>query len=396
LNDGMQAPLDRDARDAVAAASKFAAEAIAPNANAWEKAGRIPAAAYLRAAELGLCRLIVPREQGGLGLSVRGMAAVMGALAAECMATAFSLVVHNNLAGNIARNGNARQRGRYLPDMTAGRRIGAFLLTEPGGGSDAAAIRTRATRDGEGWRIDGDKAWVSNGAFADVLSVYAQTDPGAGWRGIASFLVDADAAGVERDPAYGLLGGHALGTCGIRFDGCRVSDEALLSRPGEAFKAAMAGIDLARVNVAAMCCAMLARGLDVALECAAAREAFGQRVLEFQGIQWMLADAATDLEAARLLTGHAAALLDGAAQGVAFSEGADSGIASAHAKKFATRVALARLGECMQAMGAAGFRTDVPLARHFAAAKMAQYLDGTTEIQNVVIARGLIKGRSGR
>lgn len=377
----------------MAAARKFAAEEIAPNANAWEKAGRLSAAAYLRAAELGLCRLIVPQEHGGLGLSVRGMAAVMDALAAECMASAFSLVVHNNLAGNIARNGSAGQRAQYLPDMTAGRRVGAFLLTESGGGSDAAAIRTRATADGAGWMIDGEKAWVSNGAFADVLSVYAQTDPNLGWRGIASFLVDANAPGVERSPAYGLMGGHALGTGGFRFERCRVSREALLSPPGEAFKAAMAGIDLARVNVGAMCCGMLERGLDVALDYTAAREAFGQRILEFQGIQWMLADAATDLEAARLLTDRAAALLDHAAEGRALPEGADPGLASAHAKKFATRVALARLGECMQAMGAAGYRTETPLARHLAGAKMAQFLDGTTEIQNVVIARRLMKGR---
>ena len=394
--DGSSEPLKTQEREALEAARRFVRSEIAPNANAWDAAGRVSAAAYRRAAELGLCRLIVPRAQGGLGLSVRGMAAVMEALAAECMACAFSLVVHNNLAGNIARNGSDAQRARYLPEMTAGRRVGAFLLTEPGGGSDAAAIRTRAERAGDGWVIDGEKAWVSNASCADVLSVYAQTDPARGWRGIASFLVDADAPGVERGESYRLLGGHALGTGAFRFAGCRVGPDALLSPPGQAFKAAMAGIDLARVNVGAMCCGMLGRGLEVALDTAAGREVFGQRVLEFQGIQWMLADAATDLEAARLLTAHAAMLLDRAAAGEPLPEGADPALASAHAKKFATRVALARLGECMQAMGAAGYRTDTPLARHFATAKMAQYLDGTTEIQNVVIARRLMQDRPAR
>ena len=225
------------------------------------------------------------------------MALAVEAFASACMASAFSFVVHNNLARNLSRNGTAEQQDRWLPPLIAGERRGAFLLTEPQGGSDAAAITTVARRDGSGWRLDGAKAWVSNGASADLLSVYAQTDPAGGWRGIACFIVDADAPGVIREPAYRLLGGHALGAGGFRFEGCRVGADGVLLGPGDGFKAAMAGIDFARVNVAAMCCGMLGRSLDTALAFAAGRRSFGRATLEHQGLQWLLADAATDLEA---------------------------------------------------------------------------------------------------
>ena len=363
-------------------AIKFGESVIGPNARAWEKLGRVPEDVFKDAAGLGLCRLLVPEALGGLALSVSAMAAVMQALASHCFASAFSFVVHNNLAGNIARNANDTLQRRTLPPLMEGRRVGAFLLTEPQGGSDAAAITTRAVKTDGGWIINGEKAWVSNGTHATTLSVYAQTDPEAGSRGIGCFLVDTESPGVVRGAAYELLGGHALGTSGFKFEKCEVADHAVLVAPGNGFRAAMQGIDLARVNVAAMCCGMLESALSVALETVGERRAFGRRIGEFQGIQWMLADVATDLEAAKALAYRAAALVDA---------GDNATLASAHAKKFATRVALNGITECMQTMGAAGLSLTHPLARHLAAAKMAQYLDGTTEIQNVVISRGLIR-----
>ena len=388
--EAVMAPIPEREAAAVEAARAFAREVIEPNAGAWEEAGRVPAEAFRDAAERGLCGLTVPEALGGRGLAMPAMALAVEAFASACMASAFSFVVHNNLARNVSRNATAEQQARWLPPLIAGERIGAFLLTEPQGGSDAAAITTAARRDGGGWRLEGVKAWVSNGASADLLSVYAQTDPAAGWRGIACFIVEADAPGVIREPAYRLLGGHALGAGGFRFEGCRVGGGDVLLGPGDGFKAAMAGIDFARVNVAAMCCGMLGRSLDTALAFAAGRRSFARATLEHQGLQWLLADVATDLEAARLLTAHAAALLDGGGGGR--GEGGNHTLAAAHAKKFATRAALARIGDCMQAMGAPGLRTEHPLARHLACAKMAQYLDGTTEIQNVVIGRAIARG----
>jgi alkylation response protein AidB-like acyl-CoA dehydrogenase len=212
--------------------------------------------------------------------------------------------------------------------------------------------------------------------------MYANVAPDQGWRGITCFLVPADRDGVSRGETFDLMGGHALGTGEFSFHDVRLEPEDLLIPPGDAFKAAMSGIDLARVNVAAMCCGMLRRGIDEAIGYMKARQAFGKPISEQQGLQWMVADAATDLAAASALTDTAIDLME---------RDEPATVASAHAKKFATRVTHSRLADCMQVMGARGYRADVPLGRHLAAAKMAQYLDGTTEIQNVVISRALFR-----
>ena len=378
----MMRELSQPEQSIVADARFFGESVIGPNAETWEKQGRVPAIVFEQAGEMGLCRLLVPSALGGLELSVTAMATVMEILSSHCFASAFSFVVHNNLAANIARNAKPDLQRRTLPALMDGTSAGAFLLTEPKGGSDAAGIETSAVKIESGWLLNGEKAWVSNGTHASTLSVYAQTDPSAGSRGIGCFLVDADSPGVVRGPAYELLGGHALGTCGFTFEDCEVSHDAVLVEPGQGFRAAMQGIDLARVNVAAMCCGMMDNALSVALAAAHERQAFGQAIIDFQGIQWMLADVATNLAAARALAYRAAALVD---------TGKIATLESAHAKKFATRAALSGIAECMQAMGAPGLSRTHSLARHLAAAKMAQFMDGTTEIQNVVISRGLMK-----
>lgn len=369
---------------ALAAAREFVAHHVADAASAWELERRFPAELLPVAGSMGLLGLMVPQELGGRGLNLEGSAAVAEVLAAADMGLAFSLKVHANAAAGLARSGSPAQRERYLDDMLAGRRIGSFLLTEPEVGSDATKIATRVRRDGAAWVLDGEKAWITNGVAAGLMQVFAQTDPALGWRGIASFLIEDDTPGVERLPAYSLLGGHGAGVCGVRFTEVRVRQDALFLAPGEAFKGAMRGINIARVGVAAMCCGMMAASLDHALAAASGREAFGHAIADFQGVQWMLADAATDLEASRLLMLHAARLFD---------EDGDAVVACAHAKKFATRAAWKAIADCMQTMGARGFRLDDghPVARHLAAARMTQWLDGATEVQNVVIARELLK-----
>ena len=372
--------LDESKQEIVKAAARFGAETVAPNAEAWDTAGRVPDSFFTDAAKLGLCKLVVPRELDGLGLSATAVMRVAETLAQTSMESAFALLVHNNLAGSVAKNAPAPLIEEQLARMMRGENVGAFLLTEPDFGSDASAITTRAEKSGSDWIINGHKAWVTNGVHADLFSVYAQTEPGAGAKGIACFLIEAESPGVTRHAPYALLGSHALGTTGIDFADCRVPGSNLMIAPGLAFRAAMQGIDFARVAVAAMCCGMLQQALAEAVAYTGRRRAFGQTIGEFQGIQWMLADASTDLKAARLLTQAAAAKIDA---------GEDATLAAAHAKKYATRVAFDRIAQCMQTMGAAGLSRDYPLARHLAAAKMAQYVDGATEIQNVVIARSL-------
>ena len=370
----------------IAAAAEFAAGTIVPNAAEWERQRRMPPDGIRPAAQAGLTGLLLDEALGGRGLSKTAMARVMEELSKADMAYAFVLVVHNNFMNAIAQAGSPAQKERYLPGLLSGDRLGAFLLTEPQSGSDAANVTTTARRDGGDWVLNGAKAWITSAASADLLSVYAQTDAARGWRGIAAFLVEADQPGVIREAPYSTMGAHVMGTGGFRFADCRIPDDAVLLAPGEGFKGAMAGIDLARANVAAMCCGMMANSLDTALAYAAGRRAFGQRVVDFQGLQWQLADVATDLHASRLMAYTATRAIDA---------GDAAAIPAAHAKKFATRAALKGIAECMQAMGADGYKHDFPLARHLACAKMAHYIDGTTEIQNVVISRDLLRPYDG-
>jgi alkylation response protein AidB-like acyl-CoA dehydrogenase len=371
----------------VSDAKTFAAAYLRDHSRQWEMDREMPRKVFKAAADAGLCGLLVSTDLGGKGIGVGALLKVMEELSYVDMAVAFALVVHNNHARFISTAGTADMIERYVPKMIAGETIGAFLLSEPQGGSDAAAITTRAVADGEGFVLNGEKAWITNAPLANLLNVFAQTDPDAGARGIASFQVPADTPGVVRLSAYEMLGGYAIGAGGFRFENVRVGPEQLLVPAGQGFKAALAGIDLARACVAAMCTGMLRAGLDTAMPRLLHRRAFGQPLADQQGLQWQLADVATNLRAASLLAYDCARLID---QEESASE------AAAHAKKFATTAAFSGLNTCMQVMGADGLKQEYPLARHLAAAKMAQYLDGTTEIQNVVISRALQRAYADR
>jgi len=356
-------------------ADAFVDKYVTPYAAGWESERRMPRELFVQAAAHGLTGLICPLEAGGQGLGVVELAEVLRKVAAADMACAFSLVVHNNLAAAIGKSGNDYLKESILPGMLTGEKIGAFLLTESQGGSDAAAIKTTAARDGDTYVVNGEKAWVSNGIYADVLSVYAQTD-----EGMLALLIATDTTGITRTDQYALLGGHALGTSGFIFDDVRVPSRNVLVEPGNGLKVALAGIDLARITVAAMCCGMLDASLKYAIDFARGRQFKGRPITQMQGIQWRLADVVTDLAAASALTSEAAKIFDGEVSPT---------LIAAEAKKFATTVAVRRIADCMQVMGAPGLSQEHPLARHFACAKMAEYLDGTTEIQNLVISRSL-------
>ncbi|MFP6806975.1 MAG: acyl-CoA dehydrogenase family protein [Pseudomonadales bacterium] len=365
-----------DQREMLGNVERFTQLCVAPYAEHWESEKSMPREIFQQAGTYGLTRIIVPEDHGGLGASVLGLAQVLWKIASVDMACAFALVVHNNLAAAIARSDNEYLITEILPSLLNGDKIGAFLLTEPQGGSDAAAIATYAEKRGGEYIVNGEKAWVSNGLHADILSVYAQTE-----NGMLALVIPAETTGIERLPIYSLLGGHALGTAGFKFDDVRVPLENLLVREGDGLNAALAGIDVARINVAAMCCGMLEASLEYAIDYAKGRRFKDTAITSMQGMQWRFADIATDLAAADALFVRAATTLD---------ETGSSPVLAAKAKKFATTVAVKRIAECMQSMGAPGLLQAHPLARHLAFAKMSEYLDGTTEIQNIVIARSLL------
>ena len=363
-------------------ARRFRKSTIEPNAATWEAASEVPVTVLRAAAEQGLLAIETPAALGGLGHRYRVKLAAAEELARGDMAFTFSLINTQNAAARLAASRTARHREQHVPALIRGDIFGATALTEPQAGSDFAAIAMQARRVDGGWLLNGEKAWITNASVADLFITYAQTDPAAGWRGIGGFLVDARREGFERAKAYRLLGGHAIGVGGFTLHDYFAPDDDVLSAPGDGFKQALNGVNGARVYVAAMCCGMIASSLETALDYCAKRRTFGRPVIEHQGVKWSLVDVANDLEALRGLTWSAGELVE---------TGGDAVMAAAHAKKLAGRVTVPAITACIQAMGAAGLRTDYPLGRHLACAKIAAYTDGSTEMMNERIGAGLIE-----
>ena len=366
------------------AARAFRREEIAPHAAAWERERALPREMFRRAAAIGLTGIEVAREKGGQGGGFLVKLLIAEELARACMGTAFALINTQNIAAKIAADGTPAQIGRYLAPLLAGDLIGCTSLTEPHAGSDFPAITTTARRVDGGWIIDGEKAWATNAATADLAMTYVKTDQAEGTAGIAAFLIDAHAPGFERLAPDALIGGHAIGAGGFRLRRYRASDAVLLLPPGQAFKRALGSINGARTYVAAMCCGMVEEALAVALDYGRTRHAFGKRLLDHQGLRWSLVDVATDLEAARLLTYRAGEIIAG---------GGNAILPAAYAKKFAVEMAQRRLGDCLQAMGAEGLRETHPIGRHIACARIAGFVDGSTEMQNERIGAALLARR---
>ncbi len=364
----------------VAKARYFATSYLTPRAEQWENDRKMPREGLREAAKAGLTGLDSPIAHGGSGTGFNAKLLVLEALAEVDMAFAFSLTNTQGIAGRIAMDGTESQRERFLADLLSTERLGATALTEPGAGSDFSAIQMNAKKVNGGWLLNGEKAWITNAAEADIFLVYAQTDPAKRWRGIASFLVDGRQQGFTRAAPYELLGGHAIGTGGFSLTDMFVPDEDLIAQPGDAFKAAMLSINGARTYVAGMLNAMLHASLFHAVDYATKRQTFGKAIIEHQGLKWSLADVATKLEASRLLTYRAAQLVQ---------DDGDAMLAASYAKKFAGDIGIQGIADCIQAMGANGMRTNIPLGRHLACAKLASYTDGSTEIQNERIGASL-------
>lgn len=373
-------PLTAREQRALEAAQAFANTQVRPRAQAWGQAGADTRVLLPAAAEAGLLGLEVPLAHGGLGLSFACKWRVAEVLAAADFGVAMSLVNTHNVARHLAHSAVPEVAQRYVPDLLAGHRTGCTALTEPGAGSDFSAIGTQARRVGDGWQLDGCKAWIVNATHADVLVVYAQAESGSGARGIAAFVVDGLREGFVRDAAADTSAACSIGTGGFRLEAYRAGATELLHPPGRAFKAALDSINGARVYVAAMCCGMVAEGLRIATAYGAQRRSFGQTLHGHQGWRWVLADAAIELQAARLLVNAASDCIDA---------GSDAQAAAAQAKVFATRMAGRHIAALMHAMGAEGLRDVHPFLRHLAAAQVASLVDGSTEMLLERIAKSL-------
>ena len=363
--------------DIVEIASRFGAEHVAPSIARWTREGAMQVDALKLAARQGLLGFQLPKTWGGSGIGFRDKLRLLEALSRHSYDFAFSLT---NTVGTATQVADVLPRAvaeRYVPAMMRGERFGGIALSEPVAGSDFAGIRTIASRDGDGWRLNGEKGWITNAAFGDVFVCYAQTDPSQGWRGIGSFLVDGRRDGFRRSVPEQLAGGGVIGAGGFCLENYRVEPDEVFAPPGEAFRHAMSSVNQARTYVAAMCVAMVETCLDTAIAYGRERQAFGAPLSANQGWRWMASDIATDAQAARLLAERAADLI---------VRGEDAVLASAHAKKFATRMAVQRISDACQLMGAAGLRECHPFLRHLASARVASYTDGSTEMQNERIA----------
>jgi alkylation response protein AidB-like acyl-CoA dehydrogenase len=364
-------------------ARAFARDQVAPRAATWERERRFPKDAIKEAAKLGLTGIEAPKDMGGRGARFSAKLRIAEEIARQDFGVAFSLINTQNIAARIAQGGTAKHKAKYLPGLLAGELIGGTALSEPDAGSDFPAITTTARKVAGGYEISGEKGWITNVAAGDVFIVYAKTEGAPGNDSIAAFLVDAGAKGFERLPPYDLMGASAIGTGGFRLDNVRVADEDMLYPPGQAFKRALVSINGARAYVAAMCCGMIAEALRLAVARGGERKTFGKPLLDHQGLRWSLVDVANTLEAMRLLTYRAAKLID---------DGQDAMLAAAHAKKFAAENAQPALAACQQAMGAEGLKDRYPIGRHMAGARIAAYVDGSTEMQNERIGAALTKG----
>jgi len=366
--------------DYIARAERFAEDFIRPNAAEWERHRQpgLPSDVVSTWAERGLLNACVPQPLGGGGASFLAKIGIVEVIARQCLVSSFALVNLLNGPVRLVQNGTDDQRARYLPGLMKGTTIIALCLTEPQSGSDFAATATRAERVEGGWSLTGRKAWVTHATIANLGIIYAQTDPSRRAKGIAAFLVDLKAKGATFSAPYALEAGSVAGICDLALERAFVADADVLMQPGEAFAKALGSINAARTHVAAMCCGVVGEALAIANDYARHRKAFGQPLIEHQGLRWKLADIATDLEAARLLTYRAANLVE---------SGGDAISAAAMAKKVSVEMATRCLPECMQVLGANGLRSDYPIARHMLAAKIAAFADGTNEIQKDRIGR---------
>jgi len=361
---------------------EFAEAELAPHVREWDAAQHFPDEVVARLAELGLMGVQFPEEYGGAGMSAIEYCIAIEELARVDPAVALSVAAHNGLcAAHIFLFGTEAQKQRHLVPLASGRQIGAWGLTEAGAGSDAAAIRTTAVREGDGWVLNGSKTFTTHGSVGHVMVVIAATDRAAGSRGISAFIVERGTPGMRAGRKEDKLGMRASDTSEVVFENCRVAADALLGEEGQGFINALQVLDAGRIGIAALSVGLAQGAFEAARDYAASRRQFGQPIASFQAIQWKLADNATRIEAARLLTYRAAYLKD---------QGRRTTLESAMAKLYASEIAVRAADDAVQIHGGYGFVKDYPAEKFFRDVKLTTIGEGTSEIQRLVIARQLL------
>ena len=361
------------------AVREFARRVIAPRAAELDREPRYPWTTLRQMGEMGLLGILTPEAYGGLGLGHLAYAVLLEEIAAADASHATIASVTNGMPqALLVGYGSDDQRQRWLPRLASGEWIGAFCLSEPHAGSDAAALRSRAERVDGGYRLGGSKAWVTSGGEAQLYLVLAKTDPEAGARGVSAFFVEKGTPGLEFGPPERKMGQHAAVTTGVRLDGVFVPDEQRLGAEGQGFVMAMSALDGGRVGIAAQALGIAQAAFEAAARYAAEREAFGQPIREFQGVGFKIADMATRIEGARLLTHRAAWLMDRGF--LATKEVSMAKLAASETANFVCDAAL-------QVFGGYGYSADLALERYLRDARVTTIYEGTSEIQRIVIAR---------
>ena len=359
----------------------FAQRELAPTAAERDRMGRFPRDAFTRMGELGMMGMTVPAEHGGAGTDYVSYVLAVIEIAAACGASSTAFQVHNSLVClGLLNHGTAEQKERFLKPLARGAQLGAFCLTEPGAGSDAAAITTRARRSGNKYVLSGSKQFITSGQSADVALVFAVTDPGAGKHGISAFIVPTDTPGYKVVRREHTMGQRSSDHCQVAFEDCEIVPEQMLGNEGDGLKIALGNLEGGRIGVAAQSFGMARSAYDAALAYAKERRTFGKPIIDHQAVGFRLADMATALQAAELMVLHAARLRD---------QGRPCLKEASMAKLFASEAAEEICSSAIQIHGGYGYLNDFPVERIYRDARVCKIYEGTSEIQRLVIGRQL-------
>jgi butyryl-CoA dehydrogenase len=365
------------------AVREFAEAEVAPIAAELDRDHRFPTELLPKLAELNLMGMPYPEKVGGAGADYLSYVIMIEELSRACATTSVVVSAHSSLATwPIYKFGTPAQQDKYLPDMASGRRLGAFALTEPGAGTDAAAGTTTAVRSGDEYILNGSKIFISNAPYAEIYIVFAKTDPAQGTRGISAFIVEKDTPGFSVGEAEHKLGIRGSSTPPLYFSDCHIPVDALLGGEGNGFKVAMQTLDGGRIGIAAQALGIAQAALDASVAYAKERVQFGKPIAALQAIQWMIADMATEIDAARLLVYRAASCVD---------NGRPYSTEGAMAKLFASETATRVAGKAIQIHGGYGYTESYPVERNWRDAKITEIYEGTSEVQRMVIARSCLR-----